>query len=342
MKATHAAVVISGPRRAALTRRPTPMPRRDEVLVRTAWQGICATDREIYEGTLGYYKTGLAKYPIVPGHEMSGVVAAVGPSVRGLRPGQHVVVECIQGCGRCAPCRGDNAIGCKKRRELGVVNLDGGYGEFVLTAARFVHIVPAGVSLRDASLAEPLAVCCKGLRRLSAAWGPGHHPRKIAVIGAGAIGLLSALALKLEGHSSVVFDSNLNRRKTAAEAGLPARSALKGLAEFDALIEATGNPDALHTAIAGARAGATLLLLGFPYDKRGFSFESLVGYDKTLVGSVGSSPRDFDKALSLLRSLDTRPFLGGEFPLRDYARAWAAARAKGCLKAVLNMGGADR
>jgi 2-desacetyl-2-hydroxyethyl bacteriochlorophyllide A dehydrogenase len=338
---THDAVVIQGRGRAALVRRPTPKPRRGEVLVRTAWQGICATDLEILDGSLGYYKNGFAKYPIVPGHELSGRVAAVGAGVKGLRPGQAVVVECIQGCGRCPACRADNAIGCARRRELGVIGLDGGYGEFVLAPARFAHRVPAGVPLRAASLAEPLAVACKGLRRLTGAWGSGPKRRSVAVIGAGAIGLLSALALKAEGHAPVVFDKNPGRLKLASKAGLKTRGALKGLAEFDAAVEATGNPDALHALIRGARAGATLLILGFPYDERGFSFESLVGYDKTLVGSVGSCPRDFARAMRLLKTLDARPFLGREFALKDYAKAWAVARAKGCLKAVLKIAGED-
>lgn len=329
------AVVISGPGRASLVRRPIAAPRRGEILVKVAWQGVCATDLEIRDGRLGYYKTGFAKYPIVPGHELSGRVAAVGPGVPGLKIGAPVVLECIQGCGRCAACAADDAAGCARRRELGVAGLDGGYAQFVRAPARFAHRVPAGVSLRVASLAEPLAVVCKGLRRLEAAWGAG--PRRVAVVGAGTIGTLSALALKPRGHAPVLFDRHAGRRRLAAAAGLKTRGALTGLSEFDAIIEATGHPDALHAAIAGARAGASLLLLGFPYDERGFSFESLVARDQTLIGSVGSSSRDFDEALRLLRRLDTRPFRGAVFALKDYARAWASLRARRCLKTVLQV-----
>lgn len=334
---THRAVVISGPGRAALADRPTPSPRRGEALVRVAWQGICGTDLEILDGTLGYYKTGFARYPIVPGHELSGRIAAVGADVKDLKPGQPVVVECIQGCGRCVPCRAGNAIGCAKRRELGVVGLDGGYGEYVRVPARFVHRVPAKVSLRDACLAEPLAVVCKGLSRLAQAWGPGAKRRRVAVIGGGTIGALNAQVLAARGHRPVLFDRSAVRRKAAARSGLETRLSLRGLAKFDALVEATGNPEALHAAIDGARTGAALLLLGFPYDERGFSFEKLVGYDKTLVGSVGSRPEDFEEALKLLPSIDASPFLSAVFGLEEYEKAWAAARAKGCLKAVLKM-----
>ena len=334
MSGTYRAVVVEGPGRARLVERPLPVPGPGQVLVKTAWQGICATDLEVLEGSLGYYKSGAAKYPIVPGHEFSGTVAAPG---HGFAAGDRVVVECIQGCGACAACLRDDAIACSARREMGVMNLDGGYGEFVLAPARSVHRVPPGVSLRAASLAEPLAVVCKGLRRLAPAWGPEPEPRRVAVVGGGAIGTLSALVLKARGHRPAVFDRDAGRRALLAKAGLEARDELSGLDEFDSFVEATGNPDALHAALAGSRPGASLLLLGFPYDERPFSFESLVGYDRTVVGSVGSGSRDFEAALSLLGRLDLSTLACEVFALEDYEKAWAAARAKGCLKAVLRV-----
>jgi len=337
VSATHRAVVVESPGRARLVDRPTPAPGPGEALLRTAWQGVCATDLEVLEGSLGYYKSGRARYPIVPGHELSGRVAALGPGVRGLSVGDPAVVECIQGCGACAACRRDDAIACAQRREMGVMNLDGGYGEYVLAPARAVHRVPAGVSLRAASLAEPLAVVGKGLRRLAAAWGAAPEPRRVAVIGGGAIGALAALTLKTRGHRPAVFDRDAGRRALAAKAGLEARAELAGLSEFDALIEATGSGDALRAAIAGARPGAALLLLGFPYDERPFAFESLVAADKTLVGSVGSGSADFEAALRLLGRLDVSALATEVFALADYEKAWAAARAKGCLKAVLRV-----
>ena len=143
--------------------------------------------------------------------------------------------------------------------------------------------------------------------------------------------------LKSRGHRPAVFDRDAGRRALLAKAGLEARDELSGLGEFDAFTEATGNPDALHAALAGSRPGAAFLLLGFPYDERPFSFESLVGFDRTLVGSVGSGSADFEAALSLLGRLDISTLACEVFPLENYEKAWAAARAKGCLKAVLRV-----
>lgn len=335
----YRAVEILGKGKSRLATKPVPKPGKGEILVRTAWQGICATDLEILDGRLGYYASGMAKYPIVPGHELSGRVAAVGPGVPGLSIGDAVVVECIQGCGDCPRCRADDAIGCRRRRELGVIGLDGGYADLVLTRARFAHKLPKGLALKTASLAEPLAAVSKGLRRLAAAWGARPASRKVAVIGAGAIGTLAALALRARGQQPVLFDREELRRKGASKAGLEARARLDDLAEFDAIIEATGNGDALRSVIDGSRAGATLLVLGFPYDERPFAFEKLVAFDKTLLGSVGSSSADFDEALRLLGRIDTSKLDVKAFPLEDYEAAWAQTRKRRHLKIVLRIGG---
>lgn len=333
----YRAVEILGKGKARLATKKAPEPGRGEILVRTAWQGICATDLEILDGRLGYYASGMAKYPIVPGHELSGRVAAIGEGVPGLVVGDGVVVECIQGCGDCPACRADDAIGCGKRRELGVIGLDGGYADLVLTRARFAHKLPKGLSLRTASLTEPLAAVSKGLRRLAASWGPRPASRRVAVIGAGAIGTLAALALRARKHQPVLFDREKLRRDGAGQAGLEARSKLDDLGSFDAIVEATGNGDALERVIEHSRAGAALLVLGFPYDERPFSFEKIVAFDKVVVGSVGSTSADFDEALRLLGQIDANALDVKAFPLEDYEAAWAEARKRRHLKTVLQV-----
>ncbi len=192
------AVVIQGPHRARLERRKVQNLRPGEVLVRVAFVGVCGTDLEVLEGSLGYYKTGMASYPIVPGHESSGTIADAGFRVSDLSEGDRVVVECIQGCGECADCLNDEAIRCRDRQEVGVIGQDGAFAGFLVTRARFVHKIPESVTLAEAALAEPLAVVIKGLRRLGSK-PQGDRPRKCAVVGAGTIGQLAARVLALRG-----------------------------------------------------------------------------------------------------------------------------------------------
>ncbi len=136
------AVVIQGPHRARLERRKVQNLRPGEVLVRVAFVGVCGTDLEVLEGSLGYYKTGMASYPIVPGHESSGTIADAGFRVSDLSEGDRVVVECIQGCGECADCLNDEAIRCRDRQEVGVIGQDGAFAGFLVTRARYVHKIP--------------------------------------------------------------------------------------------------------------------------------------------------------------------------------------------------------
>ena len=329
------ALVVRGPHRVRIEQRTVPSLKPGEVLVRVSHVGVCGTDLEIMEGSLGYYRSGMAKYPIVPGHESSGTVVALGPRVSSISEGDRVVVECIQGCGECSECARDEAIRCKERREVGVIGQDGACAEYLITRARYLHRIPETISLGEAALAEPLAVVIKGLRRLGSA-PMGDKPRNCAVFGAGTIGHLAALVLKLRGHSVTIIDRQ--RERLAALNGVVSTSTdLSDLAEFEWLVEATGSQAILSALLSQASTGATLLLMGLPYSDQTFNFEAIVAFDRSVIGSVGSSSADFDEALATLSRIDTSPFLQNRHPLENFERAFDAARSKACLKVMLQL-----
>ncbi len=327
------AVVVEGPHRARIQERVIPSLKPGEVLVRVAYVGICGTDLEITEGSLGYYKSGMAHYPIVPGHESSGTIAAVGPRVTGIEEGERVVVECIQGCGECAECKRDEAIRCRDRKEVGVIGQDGAYAEYLVTRARYVHRVPEPVTLAQAALTEPLAVVIKGLRRLGSS-PTGDQPRCCAVIGAGTIGQFVAQVLSLRGHAVTVFDRERSRLAYVKD-GIATSEAFEGLDRFDWIVEATGDHGVLITLLQRCATGSTLLLMGLPYGSHAFSFETIVAFDRSIVGTVGSSGADFDEALRTLPLMDTSRFLEKALPLAEFEQAWALVRARSVLKVML-------
>jgi len=332
---SYPAVVIRGAHHAEIEERSIPTLRPGEILMRVAYEGICATDLEVLEGRLGYYKSGMAKYPIVPGHESSGTVVSLGKKVTSYSEGDRVVVECIQGCGACEACQEDNAIACPQRREVGVIGIDGGYSAYLVTRARYAHRVPDGIALSQAALAEPLAVVLKGLRRLGAT-ARATKVRRCAVVGAGTIGHLTARVLALRGHAVTVFDREPSRLALLADVA-ETSALLEGLDRFDSLVEATGDQALLTSVLKESRTGATLLLLGLPYGEDAFNFESIVGFDKTVVGSVGSSGAEFEEALTVLSAIDTRHFTGVQYPLHEFEAAWNAVRSKSHLKVMLKI-----
>ncbi len=329
----YKAVMIRAPHQAVIQSLGVPELKPGEVLVRVAYEGVCATDLEIFEGRLGYFKTGLGKYPIVPGHEFSGTVVATGSRVTEVAQNDSVVVECIQGCGECVSCRAGNAIGCVSRAEVGVIGRNGGYAEYMITPARFVHRLPANVTLKQGILCEPLAVVLKGIRRLNAGQG------RSAVIGAGTIGHLAALVLAQHGHQVTVFDQNSSRLLHLERKGIPGERDLEKVSAFDTIVEPTGDIAALETILRHSRAGASILLLGLPYAKRDFNFESVVSFDKTIIGSVGSTAEDFDAAIAMLQRIDSGAFFECIFPFEEFAQAWNTSRSGKHLKVVLEING---
>lgn len=331
------AVVVDAPGQATLKRVEMPEVCPGDVVIKVAFAGVCGTDLEIYRGTLGYFASGLGSYPIVPGHEMSGTVVARGAAVAGIDEGDPVVVECIQSCDACAECQRQNWIGCPDRKELGVLGADGAYAQFVVVPNRFVHRLPADADLARAALCEPLAVALKGIDRLQAAWLQNGDRRDCAVVGAGPLGHLCALVLAHLGHCVTVYDRDPKRLETFRDPRISAVTHLEHLADFDAVIEATGDPGALEDILERTRTGSTTLLLGLPYARRSFNFESLVAYDKAIVGSVGSTAAHFSRAIALLPELDLDPYLRCVMPLERFSEAWDLFQRHESLKILLQV-----
>ena len=334
---TCQAVVISGPGEASLREVAIPEVKPGDVLIRVAYEAVCATDIEIYEGTLGYYKDGTAKYPIVPGHEFSGRVVSTGPNVNHLEVGDSVVAECIQSCGACEACKRENWIACEQRTELGVIGRNGGYGEYVVVPGRYVHRLPTDFDLMKACLCEPLAVALKGLKRLRRTWRDRKLKREVAVVGAGSLGHLCAQVLHLWGHHVMVMDRNPDRLDYFTGSGIEVSENLSRLHDFENLVEVTGNPEALNAILHESPAGARILLLGLPYAHGQYTFENIVAYDKMIVGSVGSAAKHFEMAIELLPQIDTRFFTEKILPISEYAQAWELAKSQKHLKVILEI-----
>mgnify|MGYP001407737382 FL=1 len=162
-------------------------------------------------GDLDYYKSGWAKYPIVPGHEYSGVVVRVGSKVKNLKIGDNVVGQCILSCNKCEMCLSGRETACQERKEVGVLNYHGAYGEYIALSSRFVHKISKDISLITASSIEPLAVVLKGLSRIQLDDQTMSDKESVLVIGAGPIGHLTARILDYWGHQITVLDSNKKR-----------------------------------------------------------------------------------------------------------------------------------
>lgn len=328
-------VVIKGPDIHSVETREIPKLKVSDVLIKVAFVGVCPTDIEVAEGKLDYYAKGLARYPIVPGHEFSGLVVDVGKEVTNVKLGDKVVGECANGCGECPGCARGDYFACPNRTEVGVINKDGAYAEYVTIPASRIHCLPENITLRRAALIEPLAVSLKGIRKLKPV--PGNSA---TIVGAGIIGCMCALALKHHRVHVTIIDCKPERLEITKNFADEVRTTIGDTIDSDFAIEATGEPIVVQRLISVSKAGAKILILGLPLtEPTPVIFGDIVGYDKTVLGSIASASRDWEEAIQILSV--TRDIvdslIGKEFKLSDYKEAWDMTNKKKYPRVLINL-----
>lgn len=318
-------VVIRGKRRAKLEETVLPDVRPGDILLKVNYVGVCRTDLEVYDGTLGYYRNGIAEYPIVPGHEFSGTILKIGSNNRHqerFKIGQRVVGESMISKGKYSP-----------RMEVGVINFNGAYSQYIMMPGDRIRKIPDKVDSKKAALSEPLAVVLRALQRLE---NRLSKDAKIAVIGAGQIGNLCTQVLCFRGYDVHLYDKNIERLKILENKTSGSDTKLNNLEKFDVIIEATGSKSVLEKVMKDSRTDSTILLLGFPYGEFDYNFEDIVGKEKVVIGSVGADQEDYPKALELLPELDMTIFTANIMPLKDFGKAWKNLKSSKHLKILLH------
>jgi 2-desacetyl-2-hydroxyethyl bacteriochlorophyllide A dehydrogenase len=325
--ADHRALVITEPGVIALQYVSALVPGPGEVVARPAYVGVCGTDLELLDGVVD---PAYVRYPLVPGHEWSGVIEAVGPGVTALTPGQPVIAEGIIPDRVCAQCAAGNTNLCLTYDEIGFTRA-GAAADQLLLPAQVVHPLAAQppVSLADAALAEPAAVAWRGISR-----GQPRPGERIAVVGDGTVGLITAHLLRLYSPADlVVFGQRADQAGLAAELGATAFELARPAdtpGEFDLVIEAAGKPAAVEDAIALARRGGRVVLLGLAGNgvKAGLPIDDVVNNDLAITASFGYTSAAWAEVAGLLRAgkIHLAPLITHRFPLEAFADAYRTLR----------------
>jgi (R,R)-butanediol dehydrogenase/meso-butanediol dehydrogenase/diacetyl reductase len=238
---------------------PDPSPGDDEGVLRVAACGICGSDLHITEDPAPF---GIGE-GFVLGHEIAGEVVATGKAVTDLKAGDRVAVVPMRGCGHCERCLSGDPARCGE-----MVLIGGGYAEYVTVAARQCSVLPEGVDVSDAALAEPLAVALHCIVRSGMKVGD-----RVAVIGAGPIGLLVAFWARRMGASHVVMadlhDHQSERAHALGATGFALSNDALGehLADLcggapDIVFECVGKPGLLQTATEVVRLQGKVIGVG--------------------------------------------------------------------------------
>ena len=224
-------------------------PGEGQVQIRVAYCGICGTDLHLFHGAMAHRLT----LPHVMGHEMSGMIEAVGADVQGWKPGDRVTVRPLDPCGACPACRMGHSHICHNLKFIGI-DRPGALQGLWTVPAHTLHRLPEGLGLREAAMIEPIAVACHDVRISEVAAG-----ELAVVIGGGPIGILIALVAQARGARVLLAEVNEFRVKLARELGIeavnPREVDLPALAS-----ERTGGAGAdVVFEVSGSQAGAEMM-----------------------------------------------------------------------------------
>lgn len=340
------ALVVEGPGVAAVTDVPEPVPGPGEVVVAVHAAGICGSDVELLDGRR---PAAYVSYPVVPGHEWAGRVAAVGPEVAGLAPGDPVVAEGLRSCGICDRCAEGRTNLCGAGYAETGFTLPGALAERLVVSAGLVHRLPADRPLEAAALLEPAACVASGLLETGIPL-PGQ---RVAVVGDGPLGLLALLLLRTASPAELVLVGGGRPGRSALGPGCGATRVVAagdgdGLAalagRFDAVVEATNHPSGAAAALALLRRGGSALLLGISGLGRAAIDPDTVSLGQLRVqGGFAASRAAWRWVVELYAAgvLDPAPLVTHRFGLEEAAGAFAALAdpGGGAVKILVRPGG---
>lgn len=305
------AAQISQPGKIDVIDAPCLEPGSLELRIRVMASGICGTDVHIFRGEY------MGEYPIIPGHEFSGIVDAVGPGITRFRVGDRVAVEPNIACNNCVNCLNNRQNFCLNWQAVGVTR-PGGMAQFTIVPENAAFNT-GDLPFDQAAFIEPLSCVLHGMQRLSV-----EIASKVLILGAGPIGLLLLQTARVQGaaHISVV-ERNEFRAAFAAKMGadqvFTSLDAIQPDA-YDAVIDATGAVAVMARAIDFARPGGKILLFGVPPAGKEISFEAFKIFHKglTLLSSF-TSVRNSYQAVDMLKSgrISVEPLVSHHLTLEE-------------------------
>ena len=318
--------VMTAPGKIEFREIETPVPKTGEVLIRIMKIGVCGSDIHVWHG-----KHPFTSYPVTQGHEVSGEIAALGAGVENLEAGQKVTIQPQVVCGKCYPCRHGKYNLCETLKVMGFQTTGVASEYFAVDAAK-VTPLPQEMSFDEGAMIEPLAVAVHAVRKFGDMQG-----MRVAVLGAGPIGILVAQAAKGMGAESVLItDLSDLRLEKARQCGVDfcvnTREADFGEAlvssfgpdKADVIYDCAGNNVTMGQAIRCARKGSTIILVAVFAGMAEVDLAVLNDHELNLNPTMMYRNEDYLEAIELVRAgkVDLKPLISKHFAFRDYAEAY--------------------
>ena len=336
-------IYLTAPRVLEVREEPIPAFGNDEILVKVAYCGICTLEQRLYTGkqTIGY--------PIIPGHEASGVVAAVGNRVKTrVSCNDHVVLDLVNRCHACAACLTGRSNLCENRYRSGQRVL-GAFSEYVAVRPEQVLVIPPSLSLEQAALTEPLACCIRSLKKTNVGLGS-----TLLIIGAGTMGLLHLKVALAMGVRVIVSDIVGDRISAALEMG---SDAVIDAADRQQLVETVNQITAgrgvdgciITTPAAGAidsvtevlAPGGTLTIYTSYPDTPAVPVDmnTIHRNEYVITGTEGREQEDFYTAMRAMtnRKVFVGDLISGIYPIEEVSEALEQALSGSTYRVLLKL-----
>jgi (R,R)-butanediol dehydrogenase / meso-butanediol dehydrogenase / diacetyl reductase len=306
-----------------------------EALIQVEACGFCGSDINIVAGTHPR-----AQSPLTIGHELSGRIVEIADATTGLAVGDHVTTYPLISCGVCHACVHDNPHVCRQLRLFGF-DVDGGMAEFVKLPVASLMKLPDNMPASIGALIEPLAVAVHGVHRAQL-----EGVNVAAVLGAGPIGILTALVAKQAGiphvlisdvqHARLELATSLGLRALSAGASL--RAQIMELSDHngaDVIYECAGHPSSAKEMTALVRSRGTIVNLGVFKRPVEIDLQAINFKEVKIVGSRVYERKDFRAAIDLAMTLPLAPIISREFSLDDISEAFRLFRAGEVCKVMI-------
>ena len=347
MAKTYIRSILAAPKEIVFEEVPVPTPGPGQALVQVKACAVCTWEQRVYAGT------DKSSYPLLGGHEVSGILAEVGPGVlTKAKPGDHVVASRLTRCFQCTSCRRgldsicDNAWA---NRTPGEPAGPGGFSEYMLLDGYQLYPAVGEVPFVESCLSEPLSCVLRSVKKAQV-----QPADNVVIIGAGIMGLLHLTMLQRLGARVFVSEPNPVRAAKARELGAleafdPTQEnfvekvkSLTGGRGADVIVAAIGVAPAIQEAINAVGKGGRLMVYA-SVQPRGstITIDPNLFHNKeiTLTGTVSQGHEDFLQAVSLLttRTVDVRPLITNTFPLAQLRDALEAALNGNNYRVVVTM-----
>ncbi len=308
-----------------------PTPKDNEVILQTRRIGVCGSDIHVYHGMHPY-----TSFPVVQGHEVGGVVAALGTNVTGLKVGDKITFMPQVTCGKCYPCTHGMYHICESLKVMGF-QTGGAAQEYFALPAENVLKLPESISLDQAAMIEPISVTVHAIAR-----GGGVEGKRVLVLGAGPIGNLTAQVARASGAKAVMItDVSPYKVEKARKCGIPyvvntAQEKLGdallrdfGPEKADLILECVGVEPTITDAVSNARKGTTIVIVGVFGKKPQIDLGLVQDRELSLVGTLMYQRADYECAIKLAASgtLNLEEMITHRFPFERYLDAYHAIEA---------------